>query len=517
MGFAPLLNFTYHEILTALAAIWVVYQVITLLYNLSPLHPLSHIPGPRLARASYLPEFYYDLIKIGRYTKRIQEMHEEYGPIVRISPNEIHCNDIKFVDEVYATSSRRRNKPLHFVRGSIHSESEFDTTDHDLHRIRRAAIAKYFTRGMISRVEHDIHKSTDAFCDKLLSSLDHPINIVEAYSCYAADTLSSYLFGESFGFLTQKGWSLNLHMNMRYVSITRFVFRFFPILASILDFSYHFIGRLFPKDIAFLLRTFKVELPKRLRNIQNEIDAGIIRDHPTVFESLLQLNPNEQKHLNLLDEAAILTNAGAGTTTWTLAVITYHVLSKPDILSKLTKELNQVVDDPLTLPSFSTLESLPYLQGVVQEGLRLSYGAAGRSPRVPTDEDLLYRGEWKKETVQYVIPRGYAIGMSSYLTHHDESVFPDSHSFIPERWFDSHNRKVLDRSMLAFSRGSRICLGMNFALCEIYMAVAALTLRVFPQMQLFETTEEDVVCDYDLFAPMPKDGSKGVRVTGKTV
>ena len=57
----------------------------------------------------------------------------------------------------------------------------------------------------------------------------------------------------------------------------------------------------------------------------------------------------------------------------------------------------------------------------------------------------------------------------------------------------------------------------SFALCEIYMTVAALTLRVFPQMQLFETTEEDVVCDYDLLAPMPKDGSKGVRVIGKTV
>lgn len=51
----------------------------------------------------------------------------------------------------------------------------------------------------------------------------------------------------------------------------------------------------------------------------------------------------------------------------------------------------------------------------------------------------------------------------------------------------------------------------SLALCEIYHALAALTLRVFPHMRLYETTEEDVRYDYDLFIPMVKRGSKGVR------
>lgn len=41
--------------------------------------------------------------------------------------------------------------------------------------------------------------------------------------------------------------------------------------------------------------------------------------------------------------------------------------------------------------------------------------------------------------------------------------------------------------------------------------MAALTLRVFPRMQLYETTEEDIRYDHDLFVPMVKRGSKGVR------
>lgn len=58
---------------------WLGYQLLKVLYNVSPLHPLSSIPGPRLAAASYLPEFYYDVILLGRYTHQIRRMHEIYG------------------------------------------------------------------------------------------------------------------------------------------------------------------------------------------------------------------------------------------------------------------------------------------------------------------------------------------------------------------------------------------------------------------------------------------------------
>jgi hypothetical protein len=40
--------------------------------------------------------------------------------------------------------------------------------------------------------------------------------------------------------------------------------------------------------------------------------------------------------------------------------------------------------------------------------------------------------------------------------------------------------------------------------------MAALTLRVFPSLKLFETTEEDVKFYRDLFVSLPKASSKGV-------
>lgn len=53
----------------------------------------------------------------------------------------------------------------------------------------------------------------------------------------------------------------------------------------------------------------------------------------------------------------------------------------------------------------------------------------------------------------------------------------------------------------------------SLALCELHIALAALALRVLPRMRLFETTQDDVVYDHDMFIPMPKPSSNGVRVT----
>ncbi|KAI1440492.1 cytochrome P450 [Annulohypoxylon stygium] len=512
MDYAELLTIRHFiAALSASATIWVVYKLLEMVYNLSPLHPLSHIPGPWLARGTYLPEFYYDLIKYGKYTKQIQKMHEKYGPIIRISPDEVHCSDINFVDEIYAVGNRKRDKPLHLISGSAHTESGFGTIDHNLHKLRRGPVAKFFARGMISRLEGDIHNLTQALCDKLLRCGDSSIDVVVAYSCFSSDVISSYCFGESFGFLDQEGWYPNFHVPEMAILKPTFALRFFPILRHLFNLGDYLIDYL-PADFALLIRTLRVEMPKKVKAMEADLSQGITTEKPTIFSHLLQLSPEQRQPLNFGDEAAGLLGAGTVTASWALSIITFHLLTKPGMLAKLTKELEEAIDDPRHLPAWNILETLPYLYGVVQEGLRLSYGVSARSPRVATEENLVYRGEWNKKPVEYVIPKGYAIGMSCVISHHNEDIFPDSHAFIPERWADVENRKNLDRGMFAFSKGGRSCLGMNLALCEMYVSLAALTLRVFPQAQLFETTEEDIIYDHDMFIPCPKAGSKGVRI-----
>lgn len=196
-----------------------------------------------------------------------------------------------------------------------------------------------------------------------------------------------------------------------------------------------------------------------------------MRDRPTIFGELLNsdLPPEEKTVVRLVDEAASVLGGGTDTVSWTLSVMTYYLLTRPDIMSKLTEELRAAVKDPLSLPSWTTLEQLPYFGAVMQEGLRLSYGISARSARAATEEDLVYRGEWTPKgssdavKVEHVIPRGYGIGMSNVMVHHDETLFPDPYSFVPERWLDDsmQRNRELERYLLSFSKGSRMCPGMK--------------------------------------------------------
>lgn len=65
----------------SLVALWIGYHILVALYNISPFHPLSRFPGPKIAAASYLYEAYYDWILMGRYGHEIRRMHEVYGEL----------------------------------------------------------------------------------------------------------------------------------------------------------------------------------------------------------------------------------------------------------------------------------------------------------------------------------------------------------------------------------------------------------------------------------------------------
>jgi cytochrome P450 len=319
---------------------------------------------------------------------------------------------------------------------------------------------------MISRLEPEIHAMVQTLCDKLLrqSGDKEPFDITMAYSCFTSDAISAYSFGESFGFLDQKGWYPNFREPTASVLRPVFIFRFFPWTKASAGLAALFVDYL-PKDIALMVKTLQIDMPAKVRKAKADIDAGITYDRPTIFASLLQsdLDVLDKEPQRLSAEAQAVLGAGTETTSWALAVMTYHLLTKPEVLAKLTRELEGVVKDPRHLPGWSVLETLPYLGAVIQEGLRLSYGVSSRTARVPTEESLLYRGEWNKKPLEYVIPKGYAVGMSAYVTHHNERAFPDSFTFAPERWLDENNqrRKEPERSMLAFSKGSRSCLGMK--------------------------------------------------------
>ena len=239
----------------------------------------------------------------------------------------------------------------------------------------------------------------------------------------------------------------------------------------------------------------------------------------TIFHEIIRsdIPESEKETKRLVDEAMVIIIAGSETTASTLAAIMYHLLADRELLARLKTELKTAIPDPQHLPVASKLDSLPFLNAVIQEALRLYPGATHRQDRTCPDEDLAYEtpnGE------SYVIPRGTAIGMTAPIINRHPNLYERPDEFIPNRYVKSPE---LRKYNFSFSKGARQCIGINLAYQELQTFTAGIFRRydVYdpskavqdgPTLELYETKREDISMDADYVTPGPYEGSHGLRV-----
>ena len=213
----------------------------------------------------------------------------------------------------------------------------------------------------------------------------------------------------------------------------------------------------------------------------------------------------------------VLTIAGTDTTASTLSALTFHVLNDVTIFNRLRTELETVMPDADQSPDPVKLSTLPFLNALIEEALRLYPSATHRQDRVAPNDVLIFSHPDGKQTI---IPAGTIIGMTAPLLNRRPHWYEDAESFHPERYLD--DPKLLRRH-LTFSKGGRQCLGINLAYQELQMFVAGIfrKYRVFdmsalrqdgPTLELYDTTVEDIKMHADYVSPGLRPGSYGVRV-----
>jgi cytochrome P450 len=111
-------------------------------------------------------------------------MHEKYGPIVRINPEEVHIQDADFYDEIYTGASRKRDKWTFFTNQSGLPDSAFGTPGHDLHRKRRAALNPYFSKAKVRSLQPRIEEVLDKLMGRFegFQKSGEPMTISLAYA-----------------------------------------------------------------------------------------------------------------------------------------------------------------------------------------------------------------------------------------------------------------------------------------------------------------------------------------------
>ncbi|PPJ54832.1 hypothetical protein CBER1_07844 [Cercospora berteroae] len=503
------------------------YIAVRTIYRLF-LSPLAQVPGPRLAAVSQLYELYFDLAKGGRLPWKIQELHDEYGPVVRIGPNEVHVADGEYASRHFNTRADKYGP--HRNRFGF-PEATSETAEADLHKHRAHALAPAFSRKAVVELEPLIKAQVTKVCQRL-SELQRTrdstgesliIDLRKLFLCMTTDTLTTFGFGFSFDLLDDPDlaapWRQALDEALRNVqtmkhlpilwellrrpAVSDWLVRAKPGLAVTIDFQNR------NKQIA--RETIAQYSPGQDNNEKivlagQESKGRTSTDNTmpkTVFEQLLSSDlPEEEKSYDRLwQEASSLMGAGTETVANMLSYTFVQLLSNPNSLSKLRQELETCIPDPslASFPTWTELEQFPYLSAVIYEGLRMSTSVVHRMLRVLPAET---------EVCGYFLQKGTVVGMSIPILHHDQTIWPEPYKWMPERFLGPEGKGK--RDIYSFSKGPRACIGIHFAYAQLYLTLAAVV-RQF-RFELYETTIRDVEPCYDGVVALTRHDSKGARV-----
>lgn len=161
-----------------------------------------------------------------------------------------------------------------------------------------------------------------------------------------------------------------------------------------------------------------------------------------------------------------------------LSLSTFMVARNPALQTRLYQELKSSwpsIQGPA--PSYKVLRGLPLLRGTVQEAIRLTHGVATGPSRLV--------GKGGARVAGYDVPAQAVVAAPSYFVHMDPQVFPNPEKFEPDRWADDDR----SNSLVAFSRGRRMCPAEQYSLIMLYTTLATVFRRF--RVDPYETTTKD--------------------------
>ncbi|KAK6441795.1 hypothetical protein LTR95_001961 [Oleoguttula sp. CCFEE 5521] len=498
---------------------YTIYSLTKLFYRVF-LHPLARFPGPRLAAATYLYEAYYDVWKGGQFLFHLDVLHDQYGPVVRVSPDEIHVRDSEWFHTLYTGPGHVRDKFARSIRANGSPGAVASASKHDHHKLRRAALNPFFSKRAIDDLQYEIQQKVDKMCDRISREYARPgisLEIGTAFTALTMDVITSYCFGESKGCLDEDNFGPRWKRLMTTAFAITPIAKHFPIMMRIrAAIPPRIVVRLIPSMAGFVEVRQEIHaqgaaiLAEKARG-DSTLTGDDSEKAKTVFHGILQAEiPDEEKTVQrMADEAFVLIIAGAETTAKVLTVILAHLLQEPNLIHRLRAEMSAIAANgqPLALRQ---LENIPLFRAVIQEGLRVAGPVTNRQMLMAPNEDLRYTARDGSHDV--VIPRGTPVSMTIRSVLNDPAIFPNPDRFDPERWLRAAEQGVrLDRYLVTFSKGLRACVGMNLSQCELYLGVAALISKFDMTLEDFDYAR-DLKVTRDHFIGAPSVGAKEIRV-----
>ncbi|KAL4792785.1 cytochrome P450 [Aspergillus venezuelensis] len=428
--------------------IWMITESIRRLY----FHPISHIPGPRLVALSWWYKFHYDFILGGKYVFKIQELHEQYGPIIRVTPDEIYVNDVGLLDQIYTPAMVPRDKCAYQLRSLRLPGGVGTTADYHLHKVRREGLTPFSSKKSIMQLEGIITEKVEQLKDVIMAhkSNGKVVNLSDLFLAFANDVVTNFCFAHKVNVIGDEKKAATLRQNSKELMLGMHLNKHFPQVTDILEWLPTSVRRpMMPAGVIDLLGLFN-RVRVGLKSIMSTKVSGNISNTSTgkesVYDSVLDNPslPDSQKTLDRLEEdGALLVLAGTESPAKTMDVIFYHILSNHAILNRLRQELRTLPQDETW--TWSQLEQLPYLSAVIEEGNRLSWGVAARTARIAR-ETLTYTPSVHAQpsstpSATYTNPPGTPISTTTLSAHTAPTIFLGPYKFNPDRWLGEEGKE----------------------------------------------------------------------------
>ncbi|KAF9988161.1 hypothetical protein BGZ65_011514 [Modicella reniformis] len=167
--------------------------------------------------------------------------------------------------------------------------------------------------------------------------------------------------------------------------------------------------------------------------------------------------------------------AGHETTLTALSWTFYELARHPEVQTRLREETRQLYKDTNGIPSYDALNSLPYLNAVIREGLRL-WSPVPLNLRVNIEDDYLPRNNGLEPLF---VSAGTYLHIPIFILQRDPKIWgPDALTFNPDRWISGGPcppyMPPTGVCYFPFYHGKRSCIGSKIAILEMKIHIANL-------------------------------------------
>ena len=453
----------------------ITYVILLPLYRLY-IHPLSRYSGPKLLAATNLVHIYHVLS--GSWVHKVLALHEEYGPVVRVAPDEISYITEEAWNDIYKTprSQEQLKKifpatPANFPVGLFNNQSDEEhqsirkklspgLSDHGVQA--KEAVLKKHVGFMMKRLKDQISTTSG----------EAVLDVVDWYQSVTTDVVGDFLTQEDFGALANGKAHSMMPSNWEELKMVA-------------------VGTAFTRNFWLRNLVIKMNPPPLLsphdRIAKERFDRYLSekRGDENDLVGLLTKDMDTEKGLSkerAFRVASDFVLAGTDTVAITLAGATYLLLRKPVKLQKLQNEVRSSFSTANDITS-TGLNALKYTNAVIKETLRLWPPGPETTRRVVNEGGKMISGQY--------VPAGTLVGVYHWAAGHYSAAWKDASSFVPERWLPDNAEYRDDKRGVTqpYSAGARNCVGQSLAQAELRLILAMIVWEFDMQLEDPEDSE----------------------------